>query len=160
MMTVTIIAVGKLKEKYLSAAMAEYEKRLSRFCKLRIIEVPDKRIYENASKKQQLDVINREGEAVLEKIGAGQYVIALCIEAPQMSSEEFSHRLSELALSGKSDIVFVIGGSLGLSDKVKERADLHLGFSKMTFPHQLMRVILAEQIYRAFTIARGETYHK
>ncbi len=159
-MTITIVAVGKLKEGYLSAAMKEYEKRISRFAKLKIIEIPDRRIPDNAGAAGHFLTLRQEGQAVLDKINAGQYVVALCVEAPQLSSEGFAEKLSALALDGKSDIAFVIGGSLGLSDAVKARADMKLGFSKMTFPHQLMRVILAEQIYRAFKIGHGETYHK
>ena len=159
-MNITIVAVGKLKESYWSAALAEYLKRLGRYAKVRIIEVADRRIPEDASQKQCEQVLNLEADALLAKVAQGSYVIALCVEAAQRTSEEFAQLLGECALQGKSDIVFIIGGSLGLADSVKKRADLKLGFSKMTFPHQLMRVILAEQIYRGFKILHGETYHK
>lgn len=159
-MNIKILAVGRLKENYLSAAMAEYLKRMGRFAKVEVIEIPDRRIPENASAKQCEQLLIQEGDAILAKIIPGSYVVALCVEAPQMTSEAFAVLFSECALRGKSDIVFIIGGSLGLSETVKQRADLKLGFSKMTFPHQLMRVILAEQVYRAFKILRGENYHK
>lgn len=159
-MNIKILAVGKLKEKYLSEAMAEYLKRLERFAKVEVLEVADRRIPDNASDKQCEQVLAQEGEKILAKIGTGDHVIALCVEAKQHSSVEFAQYLSDCALRGKSDIVFVIGGSLGLSDAVKQRADLRLGISKMTFPHQLMRVLLTEQIYRAFKIINRETYHK
>lgn len=159
-MNIKIVAVGKLKESYWTLAMGEYLKRLGRYAKVEVIEVADRRIPEDASQKQCEQVLSQEAEGILDKIAPGNFVVALCVEAPQRTSEEFAQMISDCALRGKSDVVFVIGGSLGLAETVKKRADLRLGCSKMTFPHQLMRVILAEQIYRAFKILRGEVYHK
>jgi len=159
-MNIKIIAVGKLKERYLTDAAAEYIKRLSRFGSVEIVEIPDKKIPDNVSEKQCEQLLNDEGDAIMAKITPTQYVVTLCVEAAQLSSEQFAAKLAECALGGSSNIAFVIGGSLGLASKVKNRADLRLGFSKMTFPHQLMRVILLEQVYRAFKINAGETYHK
>lgn len=159
-MNINIIAVGKLKEKYWVSALAEYLKRISRFCKINVIELNDKKIPDNASAKEELKVIEDEGEMILSKIKDSHYVFALCVEGTKLDSVEFSKKLSSISLSGKSDIDFIIGGSLGLSGAVKKRADFKLSFSEMTFPHQLMRVILAEQIYRCFKILNNETYHK
>lgn len=159
-MNINIIAVGKLKEKFWNDAVAEYVKRLSRFAKVTITEIADKKIPENASLKEEELVLNAEGEKILEKIKEGQFVFALCVEGEQIDSVKFSEKLNTLAVSGKSDIVFVIGGSLGLSCEVKKRADFRLSFSKMTFPHQLMRVVLLEQTYRCFKIINNEAYHK
>lgn len=158
-MNIDIIAVGKLKEKYLRDAVGEYAKRLSAFAKLNIIELPDEKICEKPSVKETEAVKNKEGEAILSKIRRDSYVIALCVEGKQVSSEQLSERLSEVMMTS-SNIVFIIGGSLGLSDSVKNIADFKLSFSKMTFPHQLMRVILLEQVYRGFKIMRNESYHK
>ena len=159
-MNLRLITVGKLKEAYLKVAAAEYEKRLSRFLKIECLEIPDERIPDRASSAEEARILTKEGERILAKIGAGDYVVAFCVEGKQKTSEEFASLFSSLALSGKSTVSFVIGGSLGLSDEVKERADLSLGVSKMTFPHQLFRVMLLEQIYRAQKIIAGETYHK
>lgn len=159
-MNITVIAVGKLKEKFFSEAVNEYMKRLSRFAKMKIVELADKKIADNASEAEERLVIEKEGNDILSKISSSQYVVALCVEGKKLDSPEFAKKISALALEGKSDIVFVIGGSLGLSDAVKERANLRLSFSDMTFPHQLMRVILLEQVYRCFKIISNETYHK
>ncbi|NLT94102.1 MAG: 23S rRNA (pseudouridine(1915)-N(3))-methyltransferase RlmH [Clostridia bacterium] len=159
-MNIKIIAVGKLKEKYLKEGIAEYLKRLKPYAKVEIIEVPEEKEPANASPADEIMIKNREGERILEKVKPGSYLIALAIEGKQLSSEELADKLDNLALEGKSDIAMVIGGSLGLSDKVLGRADFKLSFSKMTFPHQLMRLILMEQIYRAFKIIKGEPYHK
>lgn len=159
-MNIQIICVGKLKEKYLKDAICEYSKRLGRFCSFKITELPDERIPENASEAQCKIVTEREGESILKKTGRDSYVIALCVEGKSINSEEFAHMISRVMLSGKSSIDFIIGGSLGLSDKVKERSDFKLSFSSLTFPHQLMRLILSEQIYRAFKINANEEYHK
>lgn len=159
-MKIKIICVGKLKEKYLKEAIAEYSKRLSRFAVLEITELNDEKIPENASEAEEKKVLLSEGEKILKCISQSDYVISLCVEGRQLSSEDFAFSISKLALSGKSSLCFVIGGSLGLSPKVKERSDLRLSFSKMTFPHQLMRVILLEQIYRGFNISEGGKYHK
>ena len=159
-MNVRVLAVGKIKESFLRDALNEYEKRLSRFVKLDCIEIPDERIPDGASQAEWDKILSVEGDKILKKIGASDFCIALCVEGKQKSSEEFASLFSSLALSGKSTVTFVIGGSLGLSDAVKKRADLRLGVSQMTFPHQLFRVMLLEQIYRACKINAGESYHK
>lgn len=159
-MNITVASVGKLKEKYLKQAVAEYAKRLSAYCRLAFIEVPDQKAPDSLSEKEELQLKDKEGEALLKKIKDGQHVIVLDLAGKQLSSESFSKEIDRLALSGKSDLVFVIGGSLGLSQAVLDRADFSLSFSKMTFPHQLMKVILLEQIYRSFRISRNEPYHK
>ena len=159
-MKISIIAVGKIKEKYLTAAVEEYGKRLSRYCSLQIVELPDEKTPENASALQQLQIKEREGERILGAIRPDAYVMALAIEGQMPDSVKFSRKIEQLGVRGISHIQFVIGGSLGLSPQVLSRADELISFSAMTFPHQLMRVILLEQIYRAFRIARGEPYHK
>jgi len=159
-MNITIIAVGKLKERYLKEAVEEYSKRLSKYCKLDIIEVADEKAPENMSRAEEEAVKQKEGQAILKHIKNDTYAIALAIEGKMLSSEGFSEFIDGLGIKGKSNIAFIIGGSLGLSDEVLRRADYKLSFSPMTFPHQLMRVILLEQIYRGFKIIRGEVYHK
>src|SRR6056297_3456084 len=159
-MNITIVSVGKIKEKFMRDAAGEYTKRLSKYCKLSFAEVPDRKAPENLSRKEETKIKDEEGSGILKKIKDGQYVIALDIKGRQMTSEDFSEKIDSLALSGKSDLAFVIGGSLGLSADVLQRADFKLSFSKMTFPHQLMKVILLEQIYRAFRILKNEPYHK
>ncbi|MBP3039234.1 23S rRNA (pseudouridine(1915)-N(3))-methyltransferase RlmH [Bacillaceae bacterium Marseille-Q3522] len=159
-MNISIIAVGKLKEKYLKQGIDEYIKRLSTYAKLTINEIPDEKAPEILSNQEMEQVKNKEGERILSKIQPDTYVIALAIEGNMKSSEDFAAALDNLATYGKSKIAFVIGGSLGLSDDVLQRANEKLSFSKMTFPHQLMRLILLEQVYRAFRINRGEPYHK
>ena len=158
-MNINIICAGKIKEKYFTAAIAEYSKRMSRFAKFNIIELADEKIPDNASEKEEEAIKDKEGKAMLSKIKDSDYVIAMCIEGQQLDSVELSQRIERIAMSASS-IVFVIGGSLGLSDEVKKRAQLRLSFGKITLPHQLMRVVLCEQIYRAFKISRNETYHK
>ena len=153
MLNVTILAVGKIKEKFLSDAIDEYSKRLGRYCRLEIIRVKDDPTPDNPTDK-------REGERLIEKIPKGAYIIPLCIEGKQKSSEEFAKIMSEIPSGGKSEVVFIIGGSMGLWDRIKDMADIKLSFSKMTFPHQLMCVILLEQLYRAFNISGGGKYHK
>ena len=160
LVNIYIIAVGKLKEKYLKQGIEEYVKRLSSYAKIDIIEVADEKAPEQLSEQQMQLVKRKEGERILTKITEDMYVIALAIEGKMMSSEQFAQTLDRLATYGNSKIAFVIGGSLGLSDDVMKRANEALSFSKMTFPHQLMRLILTEQIYRAFRINRGEPYHK
>jgi len=160
MLNVTVITVGKIKESYFTDAIKEYQKRLSRYCKLELIEVPDEPTPDNPSERERAIVLEKEGERILKKIPDSAHVTALCIEGKQVSSEALADNLSSLASSGVSHRVFIIGGSMGLSDTVKRRADWKLSFSPMTFPHQLMRVILLEQIYRAFTISAGGKYHK
>lgn len=159
-MQITIVTVGKLKEKYLKEGIEEYTKRLSSYCKLQIIEVADEKAPEELSATEMEQVKRKEGERILAQIKPDTYVIALAIEGSMWSSEKLSSELDRLATYGKSQIAFVIGGSLGLSDQVLKRSDAQLSFSKMTFPHQLMRLILVEQVYRAFRISRGEPYHK
>jgi 23S rRNA (pseudouridine1915-N3)-methyltransferase len=157
---ISILAIGKLKEKYLKQGIDEYLKRLSPYTKVDIIELPDEKAPENLSEQEMEQVKQKEGERILAKISDDTYVIALAIEGKMKSSEELAADLDRLATYGKSKIAFVIGGSLGLSKEVMKRANSALSFSKMTFPHQLMRLILLEQIYRAFKINRGEPYHK
>lgn len=159
-MNISIVTVGKLKEKYLKQGIEEYSKRLSAYAKIDIIEIPDEKAPETLSEQEMLQVKGKEGERILAKISDDAHVIALAIEGKMKSSEELADTLDKLATYGKSKIVFVIGGSLGLSRDVMKRANDTLSFSKMTFPHQLMRLILVEQVYRAFRINRGEPYHK
>lgn len=159
-MNITVITVGKIKEKYLRDAIDEYAKRLSRYCKLDLIEVPDEKTPENASEKEELQIKDKEGEGILKYIKDNMYVVALAIEGKQLSSEELAAFIKELGVKGDSNISFVIGGSLGLSKSVLNRANYKLSFSKMTFPHQLMKVILLEQVYRGYRIINGEPYHK
>lgn len=157
---ITVLSVGKLKEKYLKQGIEEYVKRLSGYAKVDVIEVPDEKAPEHLSAQEMEQVKEKEGERILAKVSDDAYVIALAIDGTMKSSEQFAASLDKLATYGKSKVVFIIGGSLGLSYKVRQRADESLSFSKMTFPHQLMRLILLEQIYRAFRINRGEPYHK
>ena len=159
-MKITVLCVGKVKESFYRDAIAEYSKRLGRYCRLYITEVADEPAPENAPAAIIDRIKSAEGERLMAKIRPDMYVIALDIHGTRMSSEALAGKLDSLALSGSSDIAFVIGGSLGLSDAVLGRADLRLSFSDFTFPHQLMRVILLEQIYRSFKIMRGEPYHK
>ena len=160
MIKVNIIAVGKLKEKYLSDACSEYLKRLKAFSKTDIIEIGEYRCSDNPSPAEIETVKEKEGEQILAKIPKGSFVIPMCIEGKQLSSEEFSKKLGEVMLAGSGEITFVIGGSFGLSDKVKNAGDLKLSYGKITLPHQLMRVVLLEQIYRAFSIMNNSKYHK
>lgn len=159
-MKISILCVGKVKEKFYRDAIDEFSKRLSRYCKLEIIEVADEKTVEEASDTEIKIVKDKEGERLLKNIKEDAYVICLCIDGKQLDSEELSEKMEQLAIQGKSHICFVIGGSLGLADAVIRRADFKLSFSKMTFPHQLMRVILLEQIYRAYRIMNNEPYHK
>ncbi len=159
-MNISIITIGKLKEKYLKQGIDEYLKRLSSYAKMEIIELPDEKAPENLSEIEMEQVKEKEGERILSKISDDTYVIALAIEGKMKSSEQLAKDLDQLATYGKSKVAFVIGGSLGLSSAVMKRSNDALSFSKMTFPHQLMRLILLEQVYRAFRINRGEPYHK
>jgi 23S rRNA (pseudouridine1915-N3)-methyltransferase len=159
-MNITVVCVGKIKESFYRDAIAEYSKRLSKYCRYSIVEVSDEETPENASALEEEKIKRTEGERILKKLPNNAYVIALAIDGNRKDSVKFSKDLSALFLDGKSEIAFVIGGSLGLSDEVLKRADERLSFSDMTFPHQLMRVILSEQIYRAFRIMKGEPYHK
>ena len=162
MITIEILCTGKLKERYWEEAAAEYSKRLGRFCRIKVTELPEVKLPANAGEAEEKAVIEAESAAVIKKLpeASGSYVIALDVRGKRLSSEQLAAKLGGLALDGKSHIAFVIGGSLGLSDELLGRADLRLSFSDMTFPHQLMRVILLEQIYRAFKINNNETYHK
>lgn len=159
-MTIKIIGVGKLKEKYFKAGIAEYAKRLGRYTKFEIVEVPDEKAPESLSEAEMMAVKIKEGERILAKVKEREHVIALAIEGKERSSEQLATELNRLALYGKSDITFIIGGSLGLSPAVMQRADDTISFGRMTLPHQLMRLVLTEQIYRAFTINQGLPYHK
>lgn len=160
MLNIDIICVGKIKEKYLLDGINEYKKRLLPYCKLRIIEAIEQKAPETLSEKEKVQVLEREGRDILQKLNPSSYIITLCIEGQPLSSEEMAKKLSDLMIDGRSHVTFIIGGSLGLSPEVKARADLSLSFSKLTFPHQLMRLILIEQIYRWFKIIHGEPYHK
>ena len=159
-MKITVIAVGKIKERFFEAAISEYAKRLSRYCKLEIVQVADEKTPDRAGAAVEEQIKDREGERILSHIKDGAYVIALAIEGKMLDSEELAEKIDRLGINGVSHVQFVIGGSLGLSERVMKRADFALSFSKMTFPHQLMRVILLEQIYRGYRIMNGEPYHK
>lgn len=159
-MRINIVCVGKIKEKYLKLGIDEFKKRLSKYCKLEIIELDDEKAPENLSDKEMIMIKEKEGKKILSKIKDTSYVIALAIDGKNLSSEELADTINKLGIRGVSNITFVIGGSLGLSDEVLSRADYKLSFSKMTFPHQLMRLILLEQIYRSYRINNGEPYHK
>lgn len=159
-MNIRIIAIGKLKKKYWQDAVKEYAKRLSAYCRLEIIELKESPLRANPSAAEEEAVRQEEGREILRRIRREEYVITLEITGKTMSSTRLAGKIKDLGLEGKADVAFVIGGSLGLSEEVSRRADLKLSFSAMTFPHQMMRVILLEQIYRSFKIIRGETYHK
>lgn len=160
MLNVNIICVGKLKEKYLTEAVKEYSKRLSAFCKLNIIELDETKLPDKAGEGEIVVALKSESEKILAKIGRDAFVIAMCIEGKMHSSEELSRLFDRVSVEGKSRIDIVIGSSFGLSDEVKKRADLRLSVSPMTFPHQLFRVMILEQVYRAFQISTGGKYHK
>ncbi|KRK45845.1 SPOUT methyltransferase superfamily protein [Dellaglioa algida DSM 15638] len=160
MMNIKIIGVGKLKEKYLKQGIEEYSKRLSKFCKFEIVEVNDEKAPEKLSSAEMIDVKGKEGERILSKIKDKEYVYALAILGKERTSEDFAKEIADLGTYGHSDITFVIGGSLGLSDAVLKRADTQISFGKFTLPHQLMRMILTEQVYRGFMINAGSPYHK
>ncbi|OZG57667.1 50S rRNA methyltransferase [Bifidobacterium tissieri] len=159
-MRITVIGVGKIKEPYLRDGIAEYAKRLGRYCKLDIVEVADEKTPEHASDGVERLIKAKEGERIAKHLRDDAYVIALAINGKQSTSEQFAQQINDLGLHGTSHIQFVIGGSIGLDDAILKRADYHLSFSKMTFPHQLMRMVLLEQIYRAYKINAGEPYHK
>ena len=159
-MKITIITVGKIKEKYLKDAIAEYSKRLTKYCKLDIVEVADEKTPDNASEIVEEAIRDKEAERIMKHIKDDMYVITLEIGGKMLTSEELSAKIERLGIQGKSDVAFVIGGSIGLGKAVLKRSDYALSFSKMTFPHQLMRVILLEQIYRSYRIMKGEPYHK
>lgn len=160
MLKITILSVGKIKEKYIKLGMDEFTKRLSKYCKLEIVELQDEKAPENISEKEMSMIKDKEGEKILSSIKQGSYIIALAIDGKKLSSEKMASEIEKLSVSGVSHIYFVIGGSLGLSDKVITSSNMKISFSDMTFPHQLMRLILLEQIYRCFRINNGEPYHK
>ena len=159
-MKIKVVTVGKLKEKYLKDGISEYSKRISRFAKLEMIELADEKTPDRASESENQKILEIEGQRILSKVGDRDFVIALAIEGKTLSSEEFSKQLEEASIKGFSTLTFIIGGSLGLSSAVKKRANLPVSFGRLTLPHQLMRLVLAEQIYRAFTIQQGSPYHK
>lgn len=160
MLNITVICIGKLKEQYLRDASAEYTKRLSTLCRLNIVELTAEKLSDNPSEKQIENALSAEGKKIIEKIPKGSYVYTMCIEGKQKSSEQFSREIEDIALTGVSSIVFIIGGSFGLSDEVKARSDNRFSMSKMTFPHQVARIMLLEQIYRSMQISLGTKYHK
>ena len=159
-MKITLITVGKIKEKYLKDAIAEYSKRLSRYCKLEIVEVADEKTPDNASDTVEDAIRDKEGERILKYIKEDAYVITLEIAGKMLTSEEMAEKIDKLGVQGTSHIIFIIGGSIGLGREILKRSDYALSFSKMTFPHQLMRVILLEQIYRSYRIINNQPYHK
>lgn len=159
-MKLKLITVGKLKEKYLKDGIAEYQKRLGRFCKLEMVELPDEKTPDKASESENQAIMAKEAERILAKISDREFVTALAIEGDQFPSEKFSQILEDITVKGYSNLTFIIGGSLGLSPSVKKRANLLMSFGKLTLPHQLMKLVLIEQIYRAFMIQQGSPYHK
>ena len=158
-MKITVVAVGKIKEKYLTEGIGEFTKRLTPFCRLNIIEVNEEKMPDNPSGAEKAKALAREGEKILKHLRPGSYHIVLDLGGKQRSSEEFAAKLDELALKGQSDVTFTIGGAFGLSPEVLAAADEQMSFSKMTFTHQMVRLFLVEQVYRAFKINRGEPYH-
>ncbi len=160
MLGVTVLCIGKLKERYLTDACGEYAKRLSAFCRLSVTELPEYRLPDNPSGAEIQKCIEKEGESILAKIPKDAFVIPMCIEGKMLTSPQLADKLAQIPLMGKSQIVFIIGGSCGLSDAVKARGNLRLSMSPMTFPHQLARVMLLEQVYRGFMINAGNKYHK
>lgn len=159
-MKISIICVGKIKEKFYLEALAEYSKRLSKYCKFEIIEVPDEKTPDKVSEAVNNGILLTEGKRIESKLPENAYIVALAIEGETLDSVRFARKVSQITVDGYNHIAFVIGGSLGIHDSIKKKADMLLSFSKMTFPHQLMRVILSEQIYRAFRINNNEPYHK
>lgn len=160
MVNIFVVCVGKLKEKYWTEAVAEYSRRLGSYCRLEIVELKESRLPDRAGAAEEEAVKEAEGEEILKRLKDNMYVVSLEIDGKPLSSESLADRLEQLTVDGISSIAFVIGGSLGLSKAVSKRADFRLSFSRMTFPHQMMRVILLEQLYRSFKIIRNETYHK
>ena len=159
-MKIKVVTVGKLKEKYLKDGIAEYSKRISRFAKLEMIELADEKTPDRASESENQKILEIEGQRILSKVADRDFVIVLAIEGKMFSSEEFSKQLEEASIKGFSTLTFIIGGSLGLAQDVKKRSNLSVSFGRLTLPHQLMRLVLVEQIYRAFTIQQGSPYHK
>lgn len=159
-MKITLITVGKIKEKYLKDAIAEYSKRLSKYCKLEIVEVADEKTPDQASENEERQIRQKEGERILRYVKDDAYVFTLEIGGTMLDSVAFAKKMETLGIQGKSHLIFIIGGSIGLGEEVLRRSDYALSFSKMTFPHQLMRVILLEQVYRGYRIIEGAPYHK
>lgn len=159
-MKIKIVTVGKLKEKYLKDGIAEYTKRISRFAKLEMIELADEKTPDKASELENQKILETEGARILSKVGERDFVVVLAIEGKTFSSEDFSKQLEQASIKGYSTLTFIIGGSLGLAPIIKKRANLSVSFGRLTLPHQLMRLVLVEQIYRAFTIQQGSPYHK
>lgn len=159
-MKIKIVTVGKLKEKYLKDGIAEYSKRISRFAKLEMIELADEKTPDKASEIENQKILETEGARILSKVGERDFVVVLAIEGKTFSSEDFSKQLEQASIKGYSTLTFIIGGSLGLAPIIKKRANLSVSFGRLTLPHQLMRLVLVEQIYRAFTIQQGSPYHK
>ena len=159
-MKIKVVTVGKLKEKYLKDGISEYSKRISRFAKLEMIELADEKTPDKASESENQKILEIEGQRILSKVSDRDFVIVLAIEGKTFSSEEFSKHLEEASIKGFSTLTFIIGGSLGLAQDVKKRSNLSVSFGRLTLPHQLMRLVLVEQIYRAFTIQQGSPYHK
>ncbi len=160
MMNVQLIVLGKLKEKYMKDFAAEYEKRISAYCKITIVELEPVRLSENPSQSEVDNALVKETKMIKDKIPKNSYVFSMCIEGKQMSSEELSGKLEDIALSGKNTVVFIIGSSFGLSNEIKQMSDFKFSMSKMTFPHKLARIMLTEQIYRGFSISNNGKYHK
>ena len=160
MMNVQLIVLGKLKEKYMKDFSSEYEKRLSAYCKLTVTELEPVKLSDNPSQSEIDNALNKETQMIMAKIPKNSYVFSMCIEGKQMSSEELSQKLDDVALSGKSSVVFIFGSSFGLSDEIKRMSDFKFSMSKMTFPHKLARIMLSEQIYRGFSISNNGKYHK
>ncbi len=160
MLTIKIISIGELKEKYLRDALDEYKKRLGAWCKVEQVSLKEERLPDNPTENQIKQALFQEEKKILERLSPKSYVIAMCVEGKELSSEELADKISQITLDGQSEIAFIIGSSFGLSDTVKKRADFKLSVSKMTFPHQLLRVILYEVIYRSLSIINGTKYHK
>ena len=160
MLKVRLICVGKLKEKFYADAFAEYARRLGAYCKFDCVEIPEQRLGDDPSQKEISSALSKEAVEIERNIPKDSYVIAMCVGAKQLKSEELADKLNKLAVSGRGRICFIIGGSFGMSERIKQRADMRLGMSEMTFPHHLARVMLAEQIYRCFKITEGSRYHK
>lgn len=159
-MKITVVCVGKIKESYFTMGIEEYKKRLSKYCKLEIIEVLDEKTSEKASEAEELQIKQKEAERLKKYIKEGAYLIALAIQGKQLDSIQFAEKIQKIGIDGKSHIIFIIGGSLGLEDSILKQSDFLLSFSKMTFPHQMMRMILLEQVYRCYRIINGQPYHK
>ncbi len=160
MMNVQLIVLGKLKEKYMKDFASEYEKRLSAYCKMSVIELEPVKLSDTPSQSEIDNALTKETKMIRDKIPKNSYVFSMCIEGKQMSSEELSQKLEDIALSGKNNVVFIIGSSFGLSDEIKQMSDFRFSMSKMTFPHKLARIMLTEQIYRGFSISNNGKYHK